>query len=195
MSYYSQTAGRGGQDFVPFSISDEIWTIEHSTLCSFRKDARDHGHHDDFLREADESFVDEAVAAHGVSRLPVPLMVSLSAELYLPCYAVLVGKSNNHSSCWDTYHGELITIMQRVAKRMGVATTLPILYMEVEDFDVAGDVGEDDMGRSSSGYMSETEVASTLPPGGEPLTLHGYSLAMALYPIANARGTNTGYLR
>jgi hypothetical protein len=186
MSYYSQTAGRGGMDFVPFSISDAIWTIDDSTLRSFREDARDLGHHDDFLREADESFVEEVVAAHGVSRRPVPLMVSLGAELYLPCYAVLVGKANNHSSCWDTYQGELITIMQRVAERMGVATALPILYMEVE---------EDDMGWSSSGYMSEIEVASTLPPGEEPLTLHEYSLAMALYPVANARGTNTGYLR
>jgi hypothetical protein len=190
MPHHRRTADRGGMDFVPFTIASEICVIDHSTLRSCRKDARDHGHYDEFLREADESFVEEVVAAYGVSRLPVPLMVSLGAGLYLPCYGVLVGKANNNSSCWNTYHGGLITIMQRVAQRMGVATTLPILYMEVDKVDLPEDLGEDDMGWSLSGWMREPEEASALPSRGGPLTLPPIPDNYGTYTVASAGGSS-----
>jgi hypothetical protein len=190
MSYHRRTADRGSMDFVPFTIASRICVIDNLILRSRRKDARDHGRYDEFLREADESFVEEVIAAYGVSRLPVPLMVSLGAGLYLPCYAVLVGKANNNSSCWDTYHGGLITIKQRVAERMGVATTLPNLYMEVDEFDLPEGLGEDDMGWSLSGWMRETEVASALPSRGGPVTLPPISDDYGTYTVASARGSS-----
>jgi hypothetical protein len=194
MSHHRHTADRGGMDFVPSTIASRICAIDQSTLRSCSKDARNHGHYDDFLREADESFAEEVVATYGVSRLPVPLMVSLGAGLFLPCYAVLVGKANNNSSCWDTYHSGLIAIMQRVAERMGVATTLPVLYMEVDEVDLPEGLVEDDMGWSLSGWMRETEDTSALPSRGGPLTLPPIPDDYDTFTVASARGTSV-YLR
>jgi hypothetical protein len=80
--------------------------------------------------------------------------------------------------------------MQRVAERMGVATTLPILYMEVDKVDLPEDLGEDDMGWSLSGWMRETEETPALPPRGGPLTLPPIPDNYGTYTVASAGGSS-----
>lgn len=126
------------------SIASQVCTISRSRLRHYRKNARDHGHLDHFLREADEAFADEMAEAYGVSRVPVPLMIPLPAGLYLPLYAVLLEKGWRDQACWESYCRGLAAIMQRVGRRMGVDTTVPTMYLEVieGDYDSFGYVGE-----------------------------------------------------
>jgi hypothetical protein len=140
---------------LPSSMASQVRTISRSTLRRFRKAARDYGHHDHFLREADEAFADEMTAAFGTSRIPRPLMIPLGAGLYLPLYAVLLSEGYKNATCWDSYHRGLMTILQRVARRMDVAPTLPIMYLEVTEYDLLGGLGEYDIvGESMRGMTS-----------------------------------------
>ena len=68
---------------LPSDIASQVCTITQSILRRYRKAARDHGHLDPFLREADEAFADEMATAYGVCRVPVPLMIPLSTLCFL----------------------------------------------------------------------------------------------------------------
>jgi len=118
------------------------------------------------LREADEAFADEMAETYGVSRVPVPLLIPLSAVagIYLAVYAVLLGKNDRGASCWDAYNRGLTTIMQRVARGMGVDTTLPVMYLEVTEYDLPGGLGDYDIAGRGSEYAEGTGTESVLPP-------------------------------
>lgn len=126
------------------SISSQVRTISQSRLRCYRKNARDHGHIDPFLREADEAFADEMAEAYGVSSVPVPLLIPLPAGLYLPVYAVLLGQGWRGQACWESYHRGLTSIMQKAGRRMGVDSTVLVMYLEVieANHDSLGPVGE-----------------------------------------------------
>jgi hypothetical protein len=146
------------------NIASQVRTISRSTLRRFRKAARDYGHLDPFLREADEAFADEMTAAFGVSRVPVPLMIPLGAGLYLPLYAVLLGEDYRNATCWDSYHRALMTILQRVARRMNVAPTFPIMYLEVTEYDLTGGMGDYDIvGENLRGMASAIPSTAIWP--------------------------------
>lgn len=115
------------------SISSQVRTISRSRLRDYRKNARDHGHIDPFLREADEAFANEMAEAYGASRVPVPLLIPLPADLYLPVYAVLLREGWRDQPCWESYRRGLTTIMQRVGRRMGVDTSVLVMYLEVTE--------------------------------------------------------------
>jgi len=95
------------------NIASQVHTISRSTFRRFRKDARNHGHLDHFLREADEAFADEMAEAWGISRVPVPLLIPLSATagIYLAVYAVLLREGWRNQACWESYRRGLVTIM------------------------------------------------------------------------------------
>ena len=173
---------------LPSDIASQVCTITQSILRRYRKAARDHGHLDPFLREADEAFADEMATAYGVCRVPVPLMIPLGANLYFPFYAVLLGEVDSDASCWDAYHRGLTTIMQRVARRMGVSTTLPTVYLEVVEFGLLEGMEGFDMSEVLSEHAGDTEMVSTL---SEPsLTLPPAITPRAVWPQASSSRTN-----
>lgn len=143
----------------PPSIASQVRTISRSRLREFRKNARDHGYVDPFLREADEAFADEMAEAYGVSRVPVPLLIGLSDDgLYLPVYAVLLKEGWRDESCLESYRRGLTTIMQRVGRRMGVETTVLVMYLEVieSNHDSFGDASEVSRGRDRTSVERNT---------------------------------------
>ncbi|KAH0293505.1 hypothetical protein M436DRAFT_59731 [Aureobasidium namibiae CBS 147.97] len=147
------------------NTASQVHTISRSTLRRFRKNARKHGHLDHFLREADDAFADEMTEAYGVSRKPVPLLIPLcAAGIYLAVYAVLLREGWRNQACWESYRRGLTTIMQRVARRMGVDTTLPVMYLEVTEYDLPGGLGDYDIVGRVSEYAEGMETESVLPP-------------------------------
>lgn len=148
------------------NTTSQVHTISRSTLRRFRKNARNHGHLDHFLREIDDAFADEMAEAYGVSRVPVPLLIPLSAVagIYLAVYAVLLREGWRNQACWGSYRRGLTTIMQRVARRMGVDATLPVMYLKVTEYDLPGSLGDYDIAGRGSEYAGGTEIESVLPP-------------------------------
>ncbi|KAH0366974.1 hypothetical protein KCU65_g4999, partial [Aureobasidium melanogenum] len=144
----------------PPSVASSAVAISSDTLERLREAAQDYGHLIQFFREADEAFADEMTAAYGASGTPIPLLVPLDNGLYIPFYAVLLNTGHRSQTCWDSYHRGLLTIMQRVARGMGVFDTLPVMYLRETLYDdhVFDQIGE---------YMREREIASTPVPAGE----------------------------
>lgn len=142
----------------PPSIASQVRTISRSRLREFRKNARDFGHIDHFLREADEAFVDDMAETYGVSRVPVPLLIPIGAGIYLPVYAVLLKESWRDQACLESYRRGLTTIMQRVGRKMGVETTVLVMYLEVieSNHDSFGDTSEVSRGRDRTSVERNT---------------------------------------
>ncbi|KAH0395721.1 hypothetical protein KCU89_g10039, partial [Aureobasidium melanogenum] len=138
----------------PPSIVSLAIAISSTTLGRLSEAAQDYGHLNHFFREADEAFADEMTAAYDESRTPIPLLIPLDNGLYIPCYAVLLNVGCRSQTCWDTYHRGLMTIMQRVAREMGVSAMLPVVYLRETFYD---DICFQDIGNM---YMREREVVS-----------------------------------
>lgn len=138
----------------PPSIASLAIAISSTTLERLREAAQDYGHLNHFFREADEAFADEMTAAYGESRTPIPLLIPLDNDFYIPCYAVLLSIGCRSQICWDTYHRGLMTIMQRVARETGVSAMLPVVYLRETLYDDLYFQNIDDM------YMREREMVS-----------------------------------
>ncbi|KEQ67839.1 uncharacterized protein M437DRAFT_62208 [Aureobasidium melanogenum CBS 110374] len=144
----------------PPSVASSAVAISSDTLERLREAAQDYGHLNPFFREADETFADEMTAAYGASATPIPLLVPLGDGFHIPFYAVLLSSGYTSQRCWEVYHRGLLTIMQRVAREMGVSNTLPVMYLRETLYDnhVFDGIGE---------YMREREMASASVPQGE----------------------------
>lgn len=144
----------------PRSITSLAVAISTTTLERLREAAQDYGHLNPFLREADEAFADEMIAAYGASATPIPLLVPLGDGSHIPFYAVLLSSGYMSQRCWDSYHRGLLTIMRRVAREMGVSNTLPVMYLVETLYDdhVFDGIGD---------YMMERVMRSAPVPQGE----------------------------
>lgn len=152
----SHRRSRSGHDASrgpPPSIASLAVAISSSTLRRLRVAAQDYGQLNHFFREADEAFADEMTATYGASETPIPLLIPLGDGLHIPVYAVLLNSSFRSARCWDSYHRELTTIMQRVARQMGVSTTLPVMYLRET-------LSDDKVFQDIERYMIESETAS-----------------------------------